>query len=55
MAIVVPGRSLEARFGDHVAGYHPCGQNTGEWFYEGTWDSPLSGYAAADQVPGGPG
>ena len=41
---------LEAKFGDHVAGYHPCGQNTGEWFYEGTWDTPLSGYAVADQV-----
>lgn len=40
---------LEARFGDHVAGYHPCGQNTGEWFYEGTWDQPLSGYAVADE------
>ena len=41
---------LEARFGDHVAGYHPCGQNTGEWFYEGTWETPLSGYAVADQI-----
>ena len=41
---------LEAKFGDHVAGYHPCGQNTGEWFYEGTWETPLSGYAIADQV-----
>lgn len=41
---------LEGKFGDHVAGYHPCGQNTGEWFYEGTWDRPLSGYSVADQV-----
>ncbi|MGC8641063.1 MAG: beta-galactosidase [Isosphaeraceae bacterium] len=40
---------LEATFGDHVAGYHPCGQNTGEWFYEGTWERPLSGYAPADE------
>lgn len=39
---------VEARFGDRVAGYHPCGQNTGEWFYEGTWDRPLNGYAPAD-------
>ncbi len=39
---------LEEKFGEHVAGYHPCGQNTGEWFYEGTWSLPLSGYAPAD-------
>ena len=39
---------LEARFGEHLAGYHPCGQNTGEWFYEGSWEHPLSGYAPAD-------
>ncbi|MCX6901099.1 MAG: beta-galactosidase [Verrucomicrobia bacterium] len=39
---------LEEKFGDHVAGYHPCGQNTGEWFYEDTWRRPLSGYAPAD-------
>jgi hypothetical protein len=42
-------RHLESKFGEHVAGYHPCGQNTGEWFYEGTWESPLSGYAPADE------
>ena len=39
---------LEATFGDHVAGYHPGGQNTAEWFYEGTWEKPLNGYAPAD-------
>jgi len=41
-------RHLEAKFGEHVAGYHPVGQNTGEWFYEDTWNHPLNGYAAAD-------
>jgi hypothetical protein len=40
---------LESRFGEHVAGYHPCGQNTGEWFYEGTWDVALNGGAPADE------
>jgi hypothetical protein len=40
---------LEARFGSHVAGYHPCGQNTGEWFYKDTWLPLLSGYAPADE------
>ncbi len=39
---------LEAKFGDHMAGYHPCGQNTGEWFYQDTWGSILNGYAPAD-------
>jgi len=40
---------VEARFGPHVAGYHPCGQNTGEWFYQATWGTALNGYAPADR------
>jgi hypothetical protein len=40
---------IEDKFGDRVAGYHPCGQNTGEWFYEDTWNQPLNGYAPADR------
>lgn len=40
---------LETRFGDRTAGYHPCGQNTGEWFYQETWGAALNGYAPADQ------
>ncbi len=36
---------LEQVWGDHVAGYHPCGQNTGEWFYEDTWGNALSDYS----------
>lgn len=43
-------RHLEAKFGERVAGYHPGGQNTAEWFYEGTWKHPLNGYAPADLV-----
>ncbi len=39
---------LESKFGEHIAGYHPCGQNTGEWFYQDTWESRLNGYAPAD-------
>ena len=34
---------LEAKFGEHVLGYHPCGQHTGEWFYDRSWDRSLSG------------
>ncbi len=39
---------LEQELGPHIAGYHPCGQNTGEWFYQDTWLAPLNGYAAGD-------
>ena len=40
---------LEEKFGPHVAGYHPCGQNTGEWFYQETW-----GHGAQRLRPGRP-
>ncbi|MBN2451912.1 MAG: beta-galactosidase [Lentisphaeria bacterium] len=38
---------LEETFGDRMAGYHPCGQNTGEWFYQDTWGPRLSDYSEA--------
>jgi hypothetical protein len=41
-------KHLEERFGDHMAGYHPCGQNTGEWFYMESWGYLLNGYAPGD-------
>ena len=37
---------LEEKFGPSMAGYHPCGQNTGEWFYRETWRQSLGGYSA---------
>ena len=40
---------LEETFGNHVAGYHPVGQNTGEWFYDEMWQGRLSGFAPADR------
>ena len=43
-------RHLEAAFGDHVAGYHPTGQNTDEWFYQDSWKKPLNGYGKAEIV-----
>ncbi len=39
-------RHLTETFPDHIAGIHPCGQNTGEWFYEDSW-TDLSGYDTA--------
>ncbi len=35
---------LEEKYGDRIIGYHPCGQSTAEWFYEGMWQGKLSGY-----------
>lgn len=43
-------RHLTETFPDHFAGIHACGQNTGEWFYEGSWERPLSGYDEATRV-----
>ena len=40
-------RHLTEAFPKHFAGVHPCGQNTGEWFYEASWERPLSGYDTA--------
>ncbi|HNX34140.1 MAG TPA: beta-galactosidase [Kiritimatiellia bacterium] len=40
-------RHLCEAFPDHFAGLHPCGQNTGEWFYYDSWKHPLSGYDPA--------
>ncbi len=36
---------LEAQFPDSMAGYHPCAQHTGEWFYRETWTGKFSGYS----------
>ena len=38
---------VESRYGDHVIGYHPCGQHTGEWFYDRTWEGRLAGFEPA--------
>ncbi|MCY2932176.1 MAG: beta-galactosidase, partial [Planctomycetota bacterium] len=37
-------RLLEARYGAHMIGYHVCGQNTAEWFYEGFWEDMHGGF-----------
>ena len=43
-------RHLLEAFPERFAGIHPCGQNTGEWFYHDTWKRPLSGYDPATKV-----
>jgi hypothetical protein len=37
-------RRLEEKFGAHMLGYHPCGQNTGEWFYDRVWENLLPSF-----------
>jgi hypothetical protein len=43
-------RHLMKTFPDRFAGIHPCGQNTGEWFYLNSWAQPLSGYDPATRA-----
>ena len=37
-------RHLEARFGDHMLGYHPCAQSAGEWFYDRVWEKLMPNF-----------
>jgi hypothetical protein len=43
-------RHLCQAFPENFAGLHPCGQNTGEWFYYDSWKHPLSGYDPATRA-----
>jgi hypothetical protein len=40
-------RHCEGKYGDRFIGYHPCGQHTGEWFYERSWETVLSDFSPA--------
>ncbi len=40
-------RHCEEKYGDHMLGYHPCGQHTGEWFYNRSWEPVLSDFSPA--------
>jgi len=40
-------RHCEEKYGDHMLGYHPCGQHTGEWFYFRSWEPRLSDFSPA--------
>ncbi len=43
-------KHLEGKYGNSIAGYHPAGQNTQEWFTPNTWGLCYSGYAPADRI-----
>lgn len=43
-------RHMETKYGDSVAGYHPCGQNTSEWFTPNTWTAGDAGFSEVDRV-----
>lgn len=43
-------RHLTETFPANFAGIHPCGQNTGEWFYYNSWEHPVSGYDDATRA-----
>ncbi len=40
-------RHLDAKYGNSIAGYHPAGQNTQEWFAANTWCSGHADYSPA--------
>ena len=40
-------RFCEDNYADRMLGYHPCGQHTGEWFYQRSWEACLSGFSPA--------
>lgn len=42
-------RHLESKYGDSMAGYHPAGQNTSEWFTPNTWTAGYPGFSNADK------
>ncbi len=42
-------RHLEEKYGDSIAGYHPCGQNTDEWFTPNTWTEGDAGFSEHDR------
>ncbi len=35
---------LEKKYPNNMIGYHVCGQNSAEWFYEGFWDGKDQGF-----------
>ncbi|MBQ9873352.1 MAG: beta-galactosidase [Thermoguttaceae bacterium] len=49
-ALAAAIRHLEERYGDSIAGYHPAGQNSSEWFVPNTWTEGYGGFSVADRV-----
>lgn len=40
---------LEEKYPDHIAGYHPCGQETHEWFYHFSWEQGYHGFSICEE------
>ncbi len=49
-ALAAAIRHLEEKYGDSIAGYHPAGQNTNEWFTPNTWTEGYHGFSKSDRV-----
>ncbi len=43
-------RHLERKYSNHIVGYHPCGQNTGEWFFDRIWEGREAGFETPTQL-----
>lgn len=43
-------RHLEKKYGNSIAGYHPAGQNTSEWFTYGSWMKGRAWYGKRDEL-----
>lgn len=48
-ALTAAIRHLEEKYGSSIAGYHPAGQNTSEWFTPNTWTEGYPGFSTADR------
>jgi hypothetical protein len=40
-------KHLEEKFPENMIGYHPCGQETAEWFYSQFWEGKTPGFEAS--------
>ena len=41
---------MDTKYPDTMAGYHPCAQNTSEWFYRDSWQQEFHGYSDCEQA-----
>ena len=41
---------MDAKYPNTMAGYHPCAQETNEWFYRDSWYQEFHGYSDCEQA-----